>query len=245
MAETPTLQPYLPRLVLDWPRSTPEVLGRELEGSTVFVDVSGFTKMSERLARQGKVGAEEVSDVIGNTFGALLAEAYAYGGSLVKFGGDALLLFFEGDGHPHRAPPPRHTECAPRCAGSARSSTTAGKVTLRMSVGAHIGPVPLLPRRRLAPGADRRGPGRNGDGRDGGSGLGRADPAQPGARGGAAARATRTVARAGGPPRGATSRARAPRDRPDARHDRPHPIRPGRAARDAGSRRASSPSTAR
>jgi class 3 adenylate cyclase len=135
---TPALQPYLPRLVLDWPRSTPDVLGRELEGSTVFVDVSGFTKMSERLARQGKVGAEEVSDVIGDTFGALLAEAYACGGSLIKFGGDALLLFFQGDGHAHRAVAAAHgMRSELRRIGT--FSTTAGKVTLRMSVGAHAG----------------------------------------------------------------------------------------------------------
>ena len=100
---TSPLQPYLPRLVLDWQQTMPDALVREIDGSMVFVDVSGFTKMSERLARQGKVGAEEVSDVIGDTFGTLLAEAYACGGSLIKFGGDALLLFFEGDDHAFRA----------------------------------------------------------------------------------------------------------------------------------------------
>ena len=36
---------------------------REVDGTIVFVDISGFTKMSERLARNGKVGAEEVTDV--------------------------------------------------------------------------------------------------------------------------------------------------------------------------------------
>jgi class 3 adenylate cyclase/tetratricopeptide (TPR) repeat protein len=111
---------------------------REVDGSMVFVDISGFTKMSERLARRGKVGAEEVTDVIGNTFGTLLAEAYAFGGSLVKFGGDALLLFFEGDDHPSRAAAAAHGMRATlRQIGT--FTTTAGKVTLRMSVGAHTG----------------------------------------------------------------------------------------------------------
>ena len=41
---------------------------RALEGTFVFVDISGFTKMSERLARQGKVGAEEVTDVDRHVF---------------------------------------------------------------------------------------------------------------------------------------------------------------------------------
>ena len=57
----------------------------------VFGDVSGFTKMSERLARHGKVGAEEVADAINTCFEQLLAVAYRCGGSLLKFGGDALL----------------------------------------------------------------------------------------------------------------------------------------------------------
>ena len=135
---TSPLQPYLPRLVLDWQQTMPDALVREIDGSMVFVDVSGFTKMSERLARQGKVGAEEVSDVIGDTFGTLLAEAYACGGSLIKFGGDALLLFFEGDDHAFRAVAAAHGMRAElRRVGT--FSTTVGRVTLRMSVGAHTG----------------------------------------------------------------------------------------------------------
>ena len=132
------LQPYLPRLVLDWQQTTPDALVKEIDGSMVFVDVSGFTKMSERLARQGKVGAEEVSDVIGTTFGTLLAEAYACGGSLIKFGGDALLVFFQGDGHALRAVAAAHGMRA-ELRRSGTFSTSSGKVTLRMSVGAHTG----------------------------------------------------------------------------------------------------------
>ncbi|MCY7301897.1 MAG: AAA family ATPase, partial [Thermoleophilia bacterium] len=132
------LQPFLPRLVLDWQERMPDVLVREIVGSMVFVDVSGFTKMSERLARQGKVGAEEVSDVIGATFGSLLAEAYACGGSLIKFGGDALLVFFQDDGHALRAVAAAHGMRA-ELRRSGVFSTSSGKVTLRMSVGAHTG----------------------------------------------------------------------------------------------------------
>jgi class 3 adenylate cyclase/tetratricopeptide (TPR) repeat protein len=137
-AETERLRPFVPRLAVEWLETTPEARVREVEGSMVFVDVSGFTKMSERLARRGKVGAEEVTDVIGDTFGTLLAEAYAFGGGLVKFGGDALLLFFEGAGHPLRATAAAHGMRATlRQIGT--FTTSAGKVTLRMSVGAHSG----------------------------------------------------------------------------------------------------------
>src|SRR6266508_6106518 len=88
---SPKLTPYVPRLTIEWLRSDPDALGRELEGTMAFVDISGFTAMSERLAGKGKAGAEEVNEVMNATFGHLLHVAYAYGGSLLKFGGDALL----------------------------------------------------------------------------------------------------------------------------------------------------------
>jgi len=56
VAANPTLVPYLPRIVLEWARSAPEARWSELEGTMAFVDISGFTAMSERLARAGKAG---------------------------------------------------------------------------------------------------------------------------------------------------------------------------------------------
>ena len=69
----------------------------------VFADVSGFTRLSERLARKGKEGAEQLVDVINACFTALLADAYGRGGSLLKFGGDAMLLLFYDESHAVRA----------------------------------------------------------------------------------------------------------------------------------------------
>ncbi len=120
----------------------------------VFVDISGFTKMSERLARHGKVGAEEVTEVLGAVFAKLLAVAYGEDGSLLKFGGDALLLGSPGPGMPTRAATAAHGMRATlRSVG--RLDTTAGKVLLRMSVGVNTGDLPLLPRGGVAPGAHR------------------------------------------------------------------------------------------
>jgi class 3 adenylate cyclase/tetratricopeptide (TPR) repeat protein len=73
------------------------------DGTAVFVDVSGFTKLSEALARKGREGAEQITGVIGHVFELMLAVAYDAGGSLLKFGGDALLLWFKGDGHAGRS----------------------------------------------------------------------------------------------------------------------------------------------
>ena len=104
----------------------------------VFGDVSGFTKMSERLARHGKVGAEEVTDAINTCFEALLNVAYEADGSLLKFGGDALLLYFDGPGHASRAAwAAMGMRSTLRQVG--RIATTAGLVTLRISIGVHTG----------------------------------------------------------------------------------------------------------
>lgn len=132
------LQPYLPRLVRYWDEETPGRRHLPVAGTMALVDISGFTRMSERLARHGNVGAEEVTEVIDGTFGRLLPAAYAFGANLLKFGGDAQLLLFTGDDHHLRAAAAAHamrTELR-RIDGFA---TSAGKVALRMSVGVHSG----------------------------------------------------------------------------------------------------------
>ncbi len=104
----------------------------------IFVDISGFTKLSERLARLGKIGAEGVTDVIATCFDRLLADAYEYDGSLLKFGGDALLLFYRGDAHVHRA---AAAALAMRrtLRDVSRFDTDVGRVRLGMTVGVHTG----------------------------------------------------------------------------------------------------------
>jgi len=132
------LAPYLPRLVREWIRDDPGQPFLEVEGTLCFVDISGFTAMSERLSSRGKAGAEEVTEIMNATFEPLLNVGYEYGGSVLKFGGDALLLFYWGDQHAARA-------C--RAAFEMRSvlrerrqaKTSAGQVTLRMHVGVNSG----------------------------------------------------------------------------------------------------------
>ena len=132
------LRPYVPRVVLAQLAAGEGALTQTVDGTVVFVDVSGFTKLSERLARRGREGAEHLADAIGGCFSSLLALAYANGGSLLKFGGDALLLLFDGPGHVERG--------VRSAAGMRRALRDVGridaggaKVTLRMSVGVHTG----------------------------------------------------------------------------------------------------------
>jgi len=132
------LTPYVPRLTVEWLADNEDREWRELDGTMAFVDISGFTAMSEKLASEGKAGAEQVSEVMNATFGALLDVAYSYGGGLLKFGGDALLLFYDGEGHAARAARSAY-EMRRALRAIGRPRTTAGTVTLKMHVGIHSG----------------------------------------------------------------------------------------------------------
>ena len=132
------LRPYVASLSLTWLRDAPASTWREVEGSLAFVDISGFTRLTERLAGHGKGGAEEMSGILDATFSQLLWVAYSYGAQLVKWGGDAVLLLFTGDEHAARACRAAH-EMRATMREIGRLTTSAGRVTLRMSVGIHSG----------------------------------------------------------------------------------------------------------
>ena len=132
------LLPYVPRLLGRWAPSGADARHMRVTGTVAFVDISGFTRLTERLARKGKVGAEEMSDILSATFAGLLAEVRDDGADLIKWGGDAVLLLFQGEGHAHRAARAAHRMRAKlRVIG--RLPTTSGTVVLRMSVGVHSG----------------------------------------------------------------------------------------------------------
>lgn len=127
---------YVPRGVLRHLATEPFTPVRSVPGTMLFADLSGFTALSEKLQRRGPEGAELLVASINGVFAALLRVAYDNGGSLIKFGGDALLLFFEGD---------RHAERAARSAFRMRERLrTVGRIEvsgvrgmLRMTVGVH------------------------------------------------------------------------------------------------------------
>jgi class 3 adenylate cyclase/tetratricopeptide (TPR) repeat protein len=134
---------YLPRLAIRWLADEPERTRLDIDASVVFADVSGFTALSERLARQGRIGAEILADTISSCFTRLLAAAYSNGGSLLKFGGDALLLVFTGDDHCRRAGNAvfgMRREL--RSMGAIDGS--GGRTRLGMSVGIHTGRLQLF-----------------------------------------------------------------------------------------------------
>lgn len=133
----PSFAPYLPRLVVGWSREE-GARALELEGTLVSVDLSGFTRLSERLQAKGRAGAEELVLAVSGIFQGLIGICERHGGDVLKFRGDALLLFFSGDGHERRAClASSHMQWFIGETGKMMSSV--GSITLRMSTGVYSG----------------------------------------------------------------------------------------------------------
>jgi class 3 adenylate cyclase/tetratricopeptide (TPR) repeat protein len=129
---------YLPRILQHRLLAGATDLWWTAEGTAVFIDISGFTKLSERLARKGREGSEQITEAIGGSFESLLLVAYENGAGLIKFGGDALLLWFHDTGHAARAC--RASVMMRRVLRDVgRIEVPGAKVTLRMTQGVHSG----------------------------------------------------------------------------------------------------------
>ncbi len=139
--ETPTdidsqeaLTAFVPRLAVELGRG-PVPSWTSVEGSMLSADISGFTALSEKLAGKGKAGAEEITSLINTCFTALIDSAYEYGGEVIKFGGDALLILFRGDNHERRA-----ADAGLLMQRELHASPAAKRANLTMTVGAAAGP---------------------------------------------------------------------------------------------------------
>jgi class 3 adenylate cyclase len=90
--------PELPEMAIAEPRI------RTLQGVVSFLDVAGFTKLTERLALQSD-GAERLAKIINKLMGQMLNTCPT--GDVIKFSGDAILVLYEPDRNfmPDDAPP--------------------------------------------------------------------------------------------------------------------------------------------
>jgi ABC-type oligopeptide transport system substrate-binding subunit/class 3 adenylate cyclase len=131
-------------------RAAAELGGSRLahEGMALIADISGFTPLTEGLARtlSPARGAEELTRALNSVFAPLIDAVRAYGGSVVKFGGDALIVFFPRESRMQRTTVVRRAITAGFAMQAAierfgRVQTPAGEFTLTMKVGMAYGPV--------------------------------------------------------------------------------------------------------
>src|SRR5829696_2224910 len=134
---------YVPRLLPEWAAAEPGLAHRVVDGSLLLFDITGFTPLTERLARRGREGAEELSNLLDTVFSQLLMDAEDEGGDLLKWGGDALLLLFDGADHGRRAAR-AGLRMHRALAQIGRAKTSIGRVKLGASAGVESGPVHLI-----------------------------------------------------------------------------------------------------
>ena len=89
------LAAFAPRRCLD-----PDVFSGSTVSTTdttvLFVDLAGFTNLTEALATFGTRGTEQLSEVVGDFFSRVTEQVLEHDGDPLSYGGDALTITFDG-----------------------------------------------------------------------------------------------------------------------------------------------------
>lgn len=99
MPRSDALRAYLPsrlqQAILSAPAPHPFPPWEErLEGAVLFMDVSGFTGLSEALTRQGPAGTEQLTELLNSFYQRMVAGVELAGGFVARFSGDAITAIF-------------------------------------------------------------------------------------------------------------------------------------------------------
>ncbi len=68
-----------------------------ISATTLFLDISGFTRITEALMEHGQHGAEVLANIVREIFDPLVTCIYSYGGDITHFAGDAFQTIFPID----------------------------------------------------------------------------------------------------------------------------------------------------
>jgi ABC-type oligopeptide transport system substrate-binding subunit/class 3 adenylate cyclase len=146
LALLPALAAYIPRdrveSILRPDTPLPE------EGVALIADISGFTPLTEALTQglSPDQGAEELTRALSGVFTPLIAEIDAFRGSVIKFGGDALIVWYPRERGVRRAAVIRRALTSAWRMQQAiqihgQVPTPIGIVTLKMKIGLTYGPI--------------------------------------------------------------------------------------------------------
>lgn len=83
----------------DFASITPPTAQR-FAASIMFVDIVGFTPLSERLAQRGPLGAEQLSALLRSTFSPIIDLIEDHGGDVIRFAGDAIIVMWPAPPEP-------------------------------------------------------------------------------------------------------------------------------------------------
>lgn len=134
--EHDALAALVPRLALELADDANDTATsvHQIDGSLLSADISGFTGLTETLARQGREGSEIITALVNGCLADLIEAGEYHGGDVIKFGGDAALMLFTGSGHALRA-----SVAAREMQYALRKNTAGRRYNLSMSVGVATG----------------------------------------------------------------------------------------------------------
>jgi len=94
-ALTELLASYVPKLIQNRVVADPSPIdapvSEDFQAAILFADISGFTRLTERLVEKGPSGVESLARILNEYFGQLIDIIHEYGGDVVKFAGDAVI----------------------------------------------------------------------------------------------------------------------------------------------------------
>jgi class 3 adenylate cyclase/tetratricopeptide (TPR) repeat protein len=136
---------YVVRTLLRNPRETPIADSDCSDAVVLFIDVAGFTPLSEALTNSGAYGTEELTRILNGWFDTMASLVSLYGGAVAEFAGDALTAMFWHDAKARKATERRAVGCAlymqAEMARFQTINTRAGTFELAMKAGLGAGPL--------------------------------------------------------------------------------------------------------
>ncbi len=93
----PTIRRLVPNFIIEKFKAN-EMRG-SFQSTAIFVDISGFSKMTDALSAHGQRGAEALADLMRVIFEPLVNTVYEQGGFVIGYAGDAFNAVFPEDPH--------------------------------------------------------------------------------------------------------------------------------------------------
>ena len=140
-----SLLSYLPaqviKCVLDGKISSNPLYPIEIPLETVclFADISGFTKLSEKFSKKGRIGAEFLAFFLNKYMELLINIIGTNGGDIFKFAGDALLVIWPNDSSDLIERCQRAFQCAQTIQNKLNNLDIGSRNPLSVKVGIGVG----------------------------------------------------------------------------------------------------------
>jgi class 3 adenylate cyclase len=148
MRSSLTLASYLPRyqrrLIAEGRRPGQDIFAECSHAAILILDISGFTALTERLAKHGAAGAEQLSGILNRHFGRIAEITESHGGDIVAFAGDSAIAMWPGEESRLTANLILAVQAALKIQSELDGSEPHPGVTLRQRVGVACGTLRVM-----------------------------------------------------------------------------------------------------